>query len=78
MQHAESASAIRPDQKQRVLPLGYRGQRLLDFGYVLDGVAIDLNDHVSALQAGIVGGAAGLYLLHYRAMNLGGQLELLT
>ena len=68
MQHTEGAATVGPDEHQRVLSLGHRGQGFLNVIRVLHRVTIYFHDHVSALQAGVVGGAAGLHLLDHRAV----------
>src|SRR3984957_11586533 len=78
MQHTEGAAAVRPDEHQSVLSLGHRGQGFLHVGRALHGMTIHLHDHVSALQAGVVGGAAGLHLLDNRAVEIRRRLQLLT
>ncbi len=70
MHHAEGRSTVRPHQHQCVLPLRYGGQGFLHVGSTLHRLAIDLHDHVAALQTGVVSGDSGLYLLDYRAVYI--------
>ena len=70
MQHAESCSAVGPDQYQSILPRRYRRQCFLHVSGILHRVTIYLHNHVTALQAGIVGGAAGFDLLDHCAMDI--------
>ena len=70
MQHTEGAATVGPDEHQRVLPLRHRGQGFLNVIRVLHRVTIYFYDHVSALQAGVIGGAAGLHLFHHRTVEI--------
>jgi len=60
------------------LSVGHRGQGFLHIGCVLHGVTIYFDDHVTALQAGVVGGAAGLHLLDDCAVDITRRLQLVT
>src|SRR5208282_532300 len=57
--HVDSGVAA-PDEQQDYFALGARLQRILVRVDVLDGRAIDLEDHVASAKARLVGAAAGL------------------
>jgi hypothetical protein len=76
VQDTEGGSAAGPDQDQGVLSVGNCGQGFLHVGCGLHGVTIDFDDDVAALQAGVVGGAAGLDLLDDRAVHITRGLQL--
>jgi len=76
VEDAEGAASVGPHQDQRVLAFGDGGQGFLDVGGVLYGVAVDFDDYVAALEAGVIGGAAGLDLLDDRAVQIAAGLDL--
>ena len=78
MQYTERAATVRPDQQQCVLSLGNVAQGFAHVGRALHVFAIDLHDHISALQAGVVSRTAGLDLIDNRAVNFGRHLNLPT
>src|SRR3984957_18301822 len=78
MQHAERVAAVGTNQDQSILTLRHFAQLLLNIGRGFDFVTVHFEDHITALQSGVVGRAARLHLLNQCSVNLAGRLNLLS
>lgn len=78
MQDAERASAVGPDQHQRIAVLGNAGERFLHVGGGMHGVAVDFRDHLTTLQTGVICRTARRNLFDNGSVNVITDLQLLT